>query len=235
MLVLERKEGEGLWIGRNIRIEIREIRNRNRVKISVIAPREVSVLRDELSPTAASANGVRAGRVWLVDDNETNREMIRSALTTFGVDELSIFESGDEVLLAAGAVEEGCLAKPNLILLDHEMPGMTGAEVLKRLRSFDSLAITPTLMLSGYTDPSAVEQTLRNGANAFVQKADTFDEMVESIRTVVGFWASNRRLQPGAGAGAGVGVGAGAGAEAGAAHGPQAGSSVGEEDPGAAG
>lgn len=195
MLVLERKEGEGVWIGRHIRVEVREIRNRSRVKLCIVAPRELTVLREEIAkqPELATPPGTR---VWVIDDSDADVHAIRLALESCGVAELSVFANGDEVVAAADAVEQGELAAPTLVLIDYEMPGLCGAKVLAALRAKPALRFTPMLMLSGHTESDIVSETLKMGANAYVRKGDTLDDVLLTLARTIAFWCDGQRLQP---------------------------------------
>jgi len=84
-------------------------------------------------------------KILIIDDEEVLRRIMRTML------ERRPFE----VVEAASGVEGFDLAKkvqPNLILLDWNMPGMNGAEVLKTLRAEPLIASIPVILLTG-TDP----------------------------------------------------------------------------------
>jgi PAS domain S-box-containing protein len=114
-------------------------------------------------PSAAQQEGrtvmpidVTGARVLIVDDNAVNRSILSEQMASWGFDSCAA-ESGAEglkVLFAAAAygVPVDC------IVLDYQMPGMTGAEMARIVRSTDGLAETPIVMLT------SVDQSLGNAA-----------------------------------------------------------------------
>jgi CheY-like chemotaxis protein len=122
---------------------------------------------------APAEDGVRR-RILLVDDTADIRVMLRLQLQMAGVD----FEeagSGEEALAL-------CNGLPfDLIILDHRMPGLTGIEVAKKLRT--EQYPTPIIMYSAYVD-----QTLEAEADVLnipvIDKADQ-QRLRETIRAVV--------------------------------------------------
>ena len=59
-------------------------------------------------------------------------------------------------------------ARPHLVILDVEMPGMNGIQVLKSLRAVDPTI--PVIMLTATTDASVASETLRQGAVSYAPK-----------------------------------------------------------------
>jgi CheY-like chemotaxis protein len=101
------------------------------------------------------------GRVLVVDDEAQVCEMVRDALVEFGY-EVAVASGGPEAL--------GLMASfgPDAVLLDVLMPGMSGADVLARLRQeHPGVAV---VMLTGNQDQDAARQLLANGAFDYIRK-----------------------------------------------------------------
>ena len=81
-------------------------------------------------------------RILVVDDDGPILLLMRNLLREFGFEPVSA-QSG------AAALEEAQKTTPDLILLDRNMPGMTGDEVLQQMRSTDELSAVPILIVSG--------------------------------------------------------------------------------------
>jgi len=113
-------------------------------------------LREGESPRQTLGDRVRvelSGQVVLiVDDNRTNREILRSQLASWGLAPTAM-ESGDEALrwLEAGNT-------PDLIVLDYEMPVMDGAELARSIRGLASSKGVPLILMSSAGQP--VDPTL---------------------------------------------------------------------------
>ncbi len=117
--------------------------------------------------------------VLIVDDAPAVRDGLRRLVGTLpGVASVSLASSGDEALVR-------CLSdRPDLILLDVRMPGMSGLECARRLLHSDpSVRI---VMLTAGEDPQAVATAVANGAAGYISKDATKVEMGLAIHHVGG-------------------------------------------------
>ena len=116
-------------------------------------------------------------QVCLVDDQTLVRQGIRSLL------ELSdsirvIAEAGDGVQ----AVETIPRVKPDVVLLDMRMPGMSGLDVLNALAAKNELP--PTIILTTFDDDQLVLAGLKAGARGYLLKDVSLDQLVDAVKTV---------------------------------------------------
>ena len=112
----------------------------------------------------------------VVDDSEPNRDALsrRLAHQGFLVDGRP---SGDEALTLAGS------RAFDIVLLDVEMPGMSGLEVLARLRETRSQTELPVIMVTARTQGADIVEAFRLGANDYVTKPIDFPVALARIRT----------------------------------------------------
>jgi CheY-like chemotaxis protein len=105
-------------------------------------------------------------RVLLVDDEHYMRKVIRSLLMTIGIK--NIFEAND----GPRGLEAVRTLTPDIVFLDWNMPGMTGSQFVKVVRSPDTFpyAHVPIVMLTGNSDRSIVVEAVRLGVNEFLLK-----------------------------------------------------------------
>jgi CheY-like chemotaxis protein len=75
--------------------------------------------------------------------------------------------------------------RPTLILIDIELPGMNGLEILKRLRSTAVFKTTPVIMLSGSNQKDIVMQSMKTGATGFIAKPFDRKTLVEKVSSVL--------------------------------------------------
>jgi two-component system OmpR family response regulator len=115
--------------------------------------------------------------ILVVDDDAPIIMLMRSLLREFGY-EARTATSGTDAIEAARA------ETPDLVLLDKNMPGMSGADVIRALRRDLGLANVPILLLTG--DPVAPEEIDELGANGTVQKPFDLQELIAQIRKHVG-------------------------------------------------
>lgn len=120
-------------------------------------------------------------KLLIVDDHDIVRQGVRRLLAILPDSEVS----------EAGTVEEGFEAymreKPAVVVLDINLSGGSGLELLTRLRSADHDA--RVVMFSMHADPTYANRALRSGALAFVGKSASADELIEAVKSA----ASGRR------------------------------------------
>lgn len=114
--------------------------------------------------------------ILVVDDDAPILILMRNLLREFGFDPVSA-GSGPAALDAARS------RTPDLILLDRNMPGMSGDEVLRELRADPGLAAVPVLILSG--EPMEPDEIESLGATGSVLKPFDVTALVDTIRGYV--------------------------------------------------
>jgi two-component system response regulator FixJ len=102
-----------------------------------------------------------ARHVHLVDDDAAIRRSVGFMLKTAGF-QVRSFETGTELLKAAGELEDGC------VLLDIRMPGMDGLEVQAALQ--EKGVTLPVIIMTGHGDVSLAVKAMKAGAVDFVEK-----------------------------------------------------------------
>lgn len=128
--------------------------------------------------------------ILVVDDDAMSRRLLVRALTKAG---FACRQSGDG-LDALKVVHE---AAPSLLLLDYDMPGINGAEVLKRLRADNDPAIAqlPAIMLTGHGGEASEVLCLEAGADDFVTKPINQAVLRARIETQLRLHSMREQLQ----------------------------------------
>ena len=101
--------------------------------------------------------------VLVAEGSDTVREVLLRQLGDRGYD---VAVAGDGETALARVAER----RPDAILLDHELPGLSGMEVLDRLRADDALAAVPVIMLTHDTDRAELVGALNRGAHDYLLK-----------------------------------------------------------------
>ncbi len=86
--------------------------------------------------------------------------------------------------------------RPQLILIDLNMPGINGCEVLRLIKADPALSAIPVIILSTSDSDEAVEQCYANHANAYITKPRDFHASLDMIRTLYRFWFNTAVLCP---------------------------------------
>jgi len=105
-------------------------------------------------------------KVLIVDDEYYTRKVIRTLLLAMGC--TKIHEAAD----GSSGLEEIRVIGPDVVLLDWEMPGIDGAEFVRRVRSPGSFPLpnVPIIMLTGHGERSRVLEAVRLGVHEFLLK-----------------------------------------------------------------
>ena len=78
--------------------------------------------------------------------------------------------------------------RPNLILLDVNLPEMDGHDLLEELTDHPELNPVPVIVLTGSDEAEDVAKTYELHANAYIQKPVDPDEFIDVVRTLENFW-----------------------------------------------
>lgn len=117
--------------------------------------------------------------ILIIEDNERNLKLVREVLQVKGFRTLEAGTAEEGIRLAGGH-------KPDLILLDIQLPGMSGIEALQVLRADPQTAAIPVLAVT-----ASVMQKERNliteaGFDGFVSKPINIKEFLDAVRSALG-------------------------------------------------
>ena len=80
---------------------------------------------------------------------------------------------------------------PWVVLLDVNLPKVSGIEVLRQIRANEHTAYVPVIMMSAAAEPSVVAASYQNGANSYVTKPSNFREFSEMIIQLRVYWLTH--------------------------------------------
>ena len=130
-----------------------------------------------------------AHAILLVEDNPADVKITQRALRDGGLPvELIVVHNGQEAveyLTRQGAYSTQAEWRvPDLILLDINLPRLTGLQVLERIRSTPVLRATPVVVLTTSRRQEDVQQMYAAGANTYIEKPQDFNRFVEVLQTI---------------------------------------------------
>lgn len=116
--------------------------------------------------------------VMLVDDDEIYREMLGCMLEEVGL-RVTSADSGETALDAMRK------RRPDIVLLDYNMPGLDGAETLERMKADPELREIPVIMLSGASTRDVMVEVSRAGAAGFIVKPSNRPTILAKINSLL--------------------------------------------------
>ncbi|KAJ0075250.1 hypothetical protein Patl1_35035 [Pistacia atlantica] len=147
----------------------------------------------------ASSSTEKLPHVLAVDDSSVDRNIIQQLLLTNSACRVTTAENGEKALEFLGLAhgQDSCTCNSlidllalqdlevNLVITDYSMPGMTGYELLKKMKESPTMKYIPVVILSSENNPRRIEQCKKEGANGFYKKPLTLtdiDQLVSSVK-----------------------------------------------------
>ncbi|MEM6680223.1 MAG: response regulator [Pseudomonadota bacterium] len=128
-------------------------------------------------------------RILLIDDDNDHATLIEELLTQDDPSvEVDLCGSGRIALERLGEMADRGGVMPDLVLLDVNMPGLNGFDVLRRIKGDPRLAILPVVLLSTSRRSTDVETALRHHANSYICKSPDFDQFERTIQHLRHYW-----------------------------------------------
>ena len=121
-------------------------------------------------------SGTSRRKVLIVDDDEQLNSMIKQFLMK-KFPEFTITQAFNGFEAGKLVAEE----KPGLIILDIDLPGINGHELCKKIKADPNLGSPRILSITGLPDPGIRDEILGEGADAFMQKPLSFDDLPDII------------------------------------------------------
>jgi len=138
--------------------------------------------------------------ILVVDDSDDDYETLLRAFRTIGgiTNPLHHCEDGrqalDYLFLQGSYQHRADTVNPAIILLDLNMPGIDGFEVLAKIKENASLKSIPVIIMTTSDDEQDIETCYRMGANAYVQKPFNSSDFLDTVKRVTDFWVSCAQL-----------------------------------------
>jgi CheY-like chemotaxis protein len=130
-------------------------------------------------------------KILLVEDLTSDAVLLREALVDVGLGrDLVIAADGREAL----DVLQSGQPLPSLVLLDLNLPGVSGKRVLEDIRADPRLRLLPVVVLSTSNAPADIAFAYENKANAYVRKPNGFVALSNVARAIQDFWVRTATL-----------------------------------------
>ena len=132
--------------------------------------------------------------ILLVDDSEADVRLTLEALKEAKIgNQIQVVYDGES---AMEYLRDPTKRRPDLILLDLNLPGMDGREVLAEIKGDPELAIIPVVVLTTSRAEEDVLRTYRLHGNCFISKPVDLTQFIRVVQSIEEFWFTVVRLAP---------------------------------------
>ena len=130
-------------------------------------------------------------QVLLIEDNAGDVRLIREAFSMSGQNvEIAVARDGVEALdYLRGSASGGSAVRPDLILLDLNLPRKSGREVLREVKADKGLSDIPVVVLSTSAADEDISYSYRTHANTYIIKPVNLDRLFEVIGSLGAYWS----------------------------------------------
>lgn len=135
-------------------------------------------------------------QILLVEDSPTDVELTRGVLAEARVrNDVHVVSDGEAAMRFLRREGEFADApRPDIVLLDVNLPRMSGHEVLEAVKGDEELRSIPVIMLTTSHDEADVLGAYRQHVNSFIVKPLDLDQFVGVVRQIEGYWLSIVKL-----------------------------------------
>ena len=145
--------------------------------------------------------GLDSKLILLIEDNEDDQRLTLRALRRNNImNEVVVACDGQEAvdyLFGTGSFSGRDLSvMPAVVVLDLNLPGLSGLDVLKRIRNTPETRRIPVVVLTSSEDENQIEESYASGANSFVRKPDDPSDFSEMVLQMAMYWLLLNRTMP---------------------------------------
>jgi CheY-like chemotaxis protein len=132
-------------------------------------------------------------RILIIEDDENDEILLRRAFDFTGQEiPMHFARDGAQAIDYLSGIghyaDRSRYPLPTLVLLDLKMPGLTGFDVLRWLRSQPALLRVPVVVLSGSMWPGDIDEAYRLGANSYLVKPAKRQDLIEIVQMASTYW-----------------------------------------------
>ena len=135
-------------------------------------------------------------QVLIVEDNLGDARLLEFLFQNCGIDcKLRVAKDGVEAVDFLFQ-KDGVLSdyRPDLILMDLNLPRKDGRELLKEIKANRELCAVPVVMVTTSSNPMEIGESYRNGANAFISKPIDVELFQQTINAITALWFTYAKL-----------------------------------------
>ena len=137
----------------------------------------------------------RPARILLVEDSVADAKLVQLALEESGsTSEVLRVEDGADAVVKLDAIAAGDVARPDLVVLDINLPRVGGIDVLRRIKADPDLRTLPVVVFSTSRSDVDVAAAYACGASSYVVKPVDLHRFMDVVRSIESYWTATVRL-----------------------------------------
>jgi CheY-like chemotaxis protein len=135
-------------------------------------------------------------KILLVEDNPADARLVKEAFKYFKIEnKIYVVDDGLEAMKFLKNEEKYMdVPKPDIILLDLNLPRKDGREVLKEIKEDEDLKLIPVVILTTSIAQEDILGTYKNNANCYITKPADLDQFISVIQSIQDFWLNKVKL-----------------------------------------
>jgi signal transduction histidine kinase/CheY-like chemotaxis protein len=122
---------------------------------------------------------VSGARILVIDDNPVNRSILQEQMDSWGFDACAADSGAEGLAVLSAAARMGI--EVDCVVLDYQMPAMTGADVAERMRASADMAAVPIVMLTSVDQSLTIARATRLGIDAHLIKPARSSALLEAV------------------------------------------------------
>lgn len=136
--------------------------------------------------------------VFAIEDNPADVRLIEEGVDAAGIElDLEVIHSGQRAIEQLTTIDaEASDSYPDLVLLDLNLPGKSGFEVLAAIRTETAFQDVPVVVVSSSENSDDIRRVYESSANAYVMKPADPDEYIRMVDAAIEFWITNVTPSP---------------------------------------
>ena len=141
---------------------------------------------------------VQKREILLAEDSPADVRLMQEVIKECGLDcNLHVVEDGSKVMvfLMQGAGFESA-PRPDIIILDLNMPKSDGYDVLSEIKSSRDLRLIPVIVLSSSSSEIDIRSAYQLNANCYIKKPSNISDFVKVMKSIEDFWFNTVKLPP---------------------------------------
>jgi CheY-like chemotaxis protein len=141
-------------------------------------------------PTGVTGAPLAVAPILIVDDDAASRLLIEASLSALRLaNPVVMAGDGDDAVRQLQPCLRNEVPVPVLVMLDGQMPGRSGLEVLRWMREQPALRDVPVIMLTSMSDVASIQDAYSSGAASYLVKPVAFGALADVIRGLQRPWA----------------------------------------------